>query len=147
VDYIGYLRRLEETLILALMNLGVAAGRIEGLTGVWVQPDVRSRCIDCDPRQRQLPAKIASIGVKVDARGVSRHGFALNVDPDMSFWDGIVPCGLEDYPQASVSELLDPLPSMPRVMNAVSAAFGQVFGFQIIEGALEPQAALCLEAG
>jgi lipoate-protein ligase B len=132
VDYVGYVRRLEETLILALFRLGLAAGQIAGLTGVWVQPDVLSRCRSCAPELRRRPAKVASIGVKVDARGVSRHGFALNVDPDMSYWDGIIGCGLADTPAVSLAELLNPSPAMERVIAAVTAAFGEVFGYRII---------------
>ena len=63
------------------------------------------------------PAKIAAIGVKVDARGVSRHGFALNVNPDMSYWDGIIACGLADEPVASLADLLDPVPEMEPGQN------------------------------
>jgi lipoate-protein ligase B len=82
-DYVGYVRKLEKTLIVALARLGLAAGQRPGLTGVWIQADVHSRCPRCKPEDRQKPAKIAAIGVKVDARGISRHGFALNVNPDM----------------------------------------------------------------
>ncbi len=77
-DYVGYVRKLEQTLIIALAHLGLAAGQRSGLTGVWIQADVHSRCPRCRPEDRKKPAKIAAIGVKVDARGVSRHGFALN---------------------------------------------------------------------
>jgi lipoate-protein ligase B len=132
-DYIGYLRRLEQALILALLDLGVAAGQLDGLTGVWVQPDALSRCRSCAPELRRRPAKIAAIGVKVDARGVSRHGFALNVDPDMSYWDGIVGCGLADYGIAGLADLLQRVPSMPRVEQAVTAAFGQVFAYAMVD--------------
>jgi lipoate-protein ligase B len=139
VDYIGYLRKLEEMLILALMRLGVASGQIEGLTGVWVQPDVLSRCPRCAPEQRRAPAKIAAIGVKVDARGVSRHGFALNVDPDMTYWDGIIGCGLEDYPVVSLADLCEPPPSMEQVRGAVIAAFAEVFAYEMEQRSPLPQ--------
>ncbi len=132
-DYVGYLRRLEETLILALMRLGLVCGQIEGLTGVWVQPDVLSRCRDCAPDLRQPPAKIASIGVKVDARGISRHGFALNVQPDLSYFDGMIGCGLKGYANTSLAELFDPPPAMERVMQEIIAAFGEVFHYQMVE--------------
>lgn len=132
-DYVGYVRKLEETLILALMKLGVASGQIAGLTGVWVQSDVRTRCPECDPEDRQPPAKIAAIGVKVDVKGVSRHGFALNVNPDMTYWNGIVGCGLDGYPVASLADTLDPLPSMNKVMDTVSDAFGEIFEYEMIE--------------
>lgn len=128
-DYVGYLRRLERALVSALARLGVAAGQREGLTGVWVRPDVWSRCPRCRPEDRGRPAKLVAIGVKVDARGVSRHGFALNVDPDMSYWDGIVACGLADEPVAALADLLDPLPGMDRVKGEIASAFGESFGF------------------
>jgi lipoate-protein ligase B len=129
VDYVGYIRKLEKTLILALANLGLVAGQQTGMTGVWVQADVWSRCPRCRPEDRQKPAKIAAIGVKVDARGVSRHGFALNVNPDMSYWDGIIACGLADYPVASLADLLEPVPEMSNVKSVVKGAFLEEFGF------------------
>lgn len=127
VDYLQYLRRLEQVLIVALARLGLAAGQQPGLTGVWIQADAYSRCPRCKPEDRNKPAKIAAIGVKVDARGVSRHGFALNVDPDMSYWDGIIACGLAEYPLASLADLLSPVPDMPRVKREVARAFAEVF--------------------
>jgi lipoate-protein ligase B len=130
-DYVGYLRKLEKTLILALARLGLVAGQQSGLTGVWVQAGVWSRCPRCRPEDRQKPAKLAAIGVKVDARGVSHHGFALNVDPDMSFWDGIIACGLADHPVASLADLLEPVPAMDRVKQEVVSAFGDVFGYDL----------------
>ncbi len=130
-DYVGYVRKLEKALITALARLGLAAGQRPGLTGVWVQPDVASRCARCKPEDRAKPAKIAAIGVKVDARGISRHGFALNVDPDMTYWDGIVACGLAGDPVVSIADLLTPAPDIPAVKTAVVAAFGEVFEFQM----------------
>ena len=133
-DYVGYVRKLEETLIVALARLGLAAGQRPGLTGVWIQADVHSRCVSrrCKPEDRQKPAKIAAIGVKVDVRGVSRHGFALNVNPDMGYWDGIIACGLQDVPVVSLAELLESPPSMERVKQEVVTAFEEVFGYEII---------------
>ncbi len=131
-DYLGYLRRLEKTLITALARLGLVSGQIPGLTGVWVQPDVASRCRHCPPAARQAPSKIAALGVKVDARGISRHGFALNVAPDMAFWEGIIGCGLDGCPVISLASLLEPAPSMDMVISAVVVAFGQTFGFEMV---------------
>ncbi len=131
-DYVGYLRRLERLLIAALAHLGLAAGQIEGLTGVWVQPGAVSHCRACPPELRQVPAKIAAIGVKVDARGISMHGFALNVDPDMEYWQGIVGCGLKDSPVASLAQLIDPMPEMSKVEQVVIQAFGDEFGYTMI---------------
>lgn len=130
-DYVGYVRGLERALIATLAGLGIAAAQIPRLTGVWVQPDVFSRCPRCRPEDRQKPAKIAAIGVKVDARGVSRHGFALNVSPDMSYWDGIVPCGLAQYPLVSIADLLPVSPSMPEVKRRVANSVGDIFGYEV----------------
>ena len=131
-DYVGYVRTLEQSLILALLNLGLAAGQISGLTGVWVQPDMASRCPRCKPEDRLKPAKIAAIGVKVDSKGISRHGFALNVNPDMSYWEGIIACGLVDHPIVSLADLLDPIPDMATVKSEVRTAFAEVFGVSFI---------------
>jgi lipoate-protein ligase B len=115
-DYVGYLRRLEAMVIAALAQFGVQGQALPGLTGVWVQP-----------AEQERPAKIAAIGVKVDVHGISQHGFALNVDPDMSYWEGIVGCGLRDHAAISMADLLDPAPEMPAVMDAVMQSFAQVF--------------------
>lgn len=130
-DYVGYVRKLEKTLIVALARLGLAAGQRPGLTGVWIQADVHSRCPRCSPEDRMKPAKIAAIGVKVDAQGISRHGFALNVNPDMDYWEGIIACGLQDEPVVSLADLFSEPPSMVRVKQEVVAAFGEVFGYQV----------------
>jgi lipoyl(octanoyl) transferase len=130
-DYVGYVRKLEETLIVALARLGLAAGQRSGLTGVWIQADVHSRCPRCKPEDRQKPAKIAAIGVKVDARGVSRHGFALNVNPDMDYWEGIIACGLQGEPIVSIADLLESPPSMERVKRDVAIAFSEVFDLEV----------------
>lgn len=126
-DYVGYVRRLEKMLIFALARLGVVAGQREGLTGVWVAADVWARCPRCDPRVKPAPAKIASIGVKVDVQGISRHGFALNIATDPLYWEGIVPCGIDQVQMANLADLLDPPPGMTQVREAVVAAFEEVF--------------------
>ena len=131
VDYVGYLRKLEQTIIIALANLGVVAGQRKGLTGVWVQADVWSRCPRCKPENRHKSAKIAAIGVKVDARGVTRHGFALNVNPDMSYWDGIIACGLADEPTVSLADLFPHAPEMGKVKREITKAFGEIFGYEM----------------
>jgi lipoyl(octanoyl) transferase len=136
VDYVAYLRNLEKALIKTLADLGIPAGQIAGQTGVWVQPDVASRCVHCPPELLQAPSKIASIGVKVDARGISRHGFALNVAPDMSYWKGIIACGLDNQNQISLEYLLDKPVGMERVMKEVTRAFGNVFDYEMQVSAL-----------
>ncbi|HXD08812.1 MAG TPA: lipoyl(octanoyl) transferase LipB [Anaerolineales bacterium] len=127
-DYVGYVRKLEKTIISALANLGLATGQRPGLTGVWIQADVHSRCPRCKPEDRKKPAKIAAIGVKVDVHGVSRHGFALNVNPNMEYWDGIIACGLHDEPVVSLADLFEAPPTMERVKREVVKAFEEVFG-------------------
>ncbi len=122
-DYVGYIRKIEEMLIRALAHFGLASGQIPGLTGVWVQADVASRCPHCPPSARLAPTKIAAIGVKVDAKGITRHGFALNVEPDMSYFDGIIPCGIKDHGVISMADLLVHPPTMAEVMDEVEAHF------------------------
>ena len=136
-DYLGYIRKLERSLISALARLGVASGQLNGLTGVWVQPHVPSRCLRCPPELRSSPAKIAAIGLKVDVKGISRHGFALNINPDMSYWEGIVGCGLGDYPVTCLADLLYPLPALDTVMNVVAESFGRVLDYEMIMKPLE----------
>jgi lipoyl(octanoyl) transferase len=114
-DYISYLRQLEQVIILTLQQFGVAAHTITGLTGVWVNQ-----------------AKIAAIGVKVDANGVTRHGFALNVSPDMTYWDGIIGCGLAGYPVTSMVELLATPPTLQQVIQALIPPFEQIFGMKCL---------------
>lgn len=137
-DYVGYVRRLEQALSAALASLGVVSGPLAGLTGVWVLPGANLTAWP-GPAQTTLPAglqpaKIAAIGVKVDAQGVSRHGFALNVNPDMTFWSGIIGCGLKGYPTASLAELLTPLPGMDTVASAICRSFGEIFGYEMVPG-------------
>ncbi len=131
-DYIGYVRSLEKMLIRTLAELGLPSGQIPGLTGVWVQPDVASRCRHCPPAARRAPAKIAAIGVKVDARGVSRHGFALNVKTDRDYWDGIVGCGLADHPVVNLDDVLQDPPDLNVVIEQLIPAFGSVFNFHML---------------
>ncbi len=119
-DYVGYVRRLEQVLIEALAEFGIQGFRMQGMTGVWVH-------------HGNEPAKIAAIGVKVDVRGVSRHGFALNVAPDMTYWEGIIGCGLRGYAVTSMSQMLASPPEMSSVRQAVVHAFGRVFAYQMEE--------------
>ncbi len=111
-DYVGYLRNLEQVLIEALRQLGVEAGRVQNLTGVWVRG-----------------AKVAAIGVKVDAHGITRHGFALNVAPDMTYWNGIIGCGLAGYSVTSLANILSVSLPMQQVVQVVISAFEDVFQY------------------
>ncbi len=141
-DYVGYVRRLEEVLILALARLGVSAHPVEGMTGVWVEPGSQVEGLKLDDGENESHsstidspslAKIAAIGVKVDALGVTRHGFALNVNPDMEYWQGIIGCGLVGYPVTSLAELLETPPLIHVVTGEVVRAFSQVFEYALVE--------------
>jgi len=125
-DYLEYLRQLERMLILTLSRLGVPAFQKSGLTGVWIRPE------NIPQSYGQLPAKIAAIGVKIDARGISRHGFALNVNPDMAYWDGIIGCGLEEYPVTSLTELSFPPSPKEMVIAELVDSFGEVFNYEMV---------------
>ncbi len=122
-DYVGYIRKLETVLIRTLKEFGISGIRVEGKTGVWV------------PREGGGdPLKIASIGVKVDAKGISRHGFALNVDPDVRYWQGIVPCGLNDVEMTSMAALLGEPVVMEAVESQIVQSFGEAFGKRMVPG-------------
>jgi lipoyl(octanoyl) transferase len=102
VDVISYVRALEEALIRTCADFGLATGRVEGRSGVWVDGD----------------RKVGAIGIRV-ARGVTMHGFALNCDNDLSWYDRIVPCGIRD---ASVTTLSAELGRVVTVSDVLPAA-------------------------
>jgi len=131
-DYVGYMRRLEEMLIRVLLRFGLVAGQLNGITGVFVQPDVASRCAHCPPAARLAPSKIAQIGVKVDARGVSQHGFALNVAPEMAYFEGIIGCGLREHAPISMADLLGAPPDPAAVRAAAVREFAQILEREVI---------------
>jgi lipoic acid synthetase len=114
-DTVAYVRSVEQLLIDALADLGLpGAGRLERFRGVWVDPD--------GPR----PRKIAAIGVRL-TRGRSMHGFALNVDPDLSMFGHIIPCGITDKGVTSLAaEGVDA--TMRDVVDAVVARAAERFG-------------------
>lgn len=131
-DYVGYIRNLELALIRALGDFGIQGKQITGLTGVWVRRPVKGS-VHGASEVEGIPEKIAAIGVKVDVKGISRHGFALNVNPNMLYWQGIIGCGLEDYAVTRLADFLDTVPSMNEVRETVIAAFGQVFDYEMRE--------------
>ncbi len=131
-DYVGYVRNLEVMLINVLARFGIVSGQVPGLTGVWVQPDVASRCSRCPPKLRKVPMKIAAIGVRVDRNGISKHGFALNVDTQPELFEGIMPCGLRGYGAVSMAMLLVEVPSMQSVQAVIVTEFGRVFHREMV---------------
>jgi lipoate-protein ligase B len=132
VDYVGYIRKLEQLIITTVAEFGVKAKQIEGLTGVWVDIDQNAVSHQQTAVSSHNIAKLAAIGVKVDSRGISRHGFALNVNPDMSYWEGIIGCGLT-YPETSLAQLLDPVPEMDIVIETLIQAFSQIFNHLVFK--------------
>ena len=112
-DLHRYLRLLEDVLIAAARGYGVETGRVEGRTGTWLPDGSR---------------KVAAIGVKA-SRWVTLHGFALNVDVDLSFFDLIVPCGIADAGVVNLADLVQgPAPSLPEVADRVAEEFCRIFG-------------------
>ncbi len=111
-DLHRYLRDLEEVIVRAVAEFGIDAGRVPGLTGVWVGD-----------------AKLAAIGVRV-SRWITHHGFALNVDTDLSYFDLIVPCGITDKRVTSMEKLLQRDIDRDAVEDALVRSFSRVFGAQ-----------------
>jgi lipoyl(octanoyl) transferase len=118
-DYVGYVRKLERVLIATLAEFDIRAKTIAGLTGVWVDT----------PRGEE---KIAAIGVKIDVHAVTKHGFALNINTDLEYFKGIIPCGIQDKGVTSMSALLGVKINMEQVSEIISKHFGDVFGFEMI---------------
>lgn len=116
-DLHWYLRQLEEVLIRVLAACDLEGERIPGLTGVWVEG-----------------RKVAAIGIKV-SRWITMHGFALNVCPDLSGFQHIVPCGIGDRPVGSLAEFLPEIQTA-QVRQQIAAAFADVFQVELIPAEL-----------
>lgn len=116
---VDFVRALEEVALEALAHLGVHAERREGLTGVWVGRE-----------------KIVAIGVRVGAGGVTSHGLALNVDPELAHFAGIVPCGLATEGVASLASLGIPA-DMADARTAMRAAFAEVLGASLVDASVD----------
>jgi lipoyl(octanoyl) transferase len=114
---VDYVRRLEEVLIRTCGDFGIPARRVAGLTGVWTEA--------------APTAKIAALGVHI-SRSVTSHGFALNVNTDLSFFDLIVPCGITAKPVTSMAKELGRELDLNEVAQAVSRNFGSVFASQML---------------
>ena len=115
---VDFVRALEEVALRAVVRLGVRAVRREGLTGVWVGR-----------------AKLVAIGVRVGVAGVTSHGLALNVDPDLSHFSGIVPCGLATEGVASLASL-GLTTSMADARLAMRASLSEVLGMNLTDASL-----------
>jgi lipoyl(octanoyl) transferase len=115
IGAVEFVRRLEEVLIRTCGDFGIGAQRIKGLTGVWTYA-----------LRNKPEAKIAALGVHI-ARGVTTHGFALNVSTDLEFFSLIVPCGITDKLVTSMQRELQKTLPMEELATAVSRNFGRVF--------------------
>ena len=109
LDVHAYLRQLEEVTIQTLAHYGVKAGRVNGMTGVWVGD-----------------AKIAAIGVRL-SRWVSMHGIAVNLNVDLNYFKYIVPCGIAAKPVTSLNQLLDKKVDEAKFTQKFVQTFQQVF--------------------
>ena len=118
-DLVGYVRSLERAMIAVASDFGVDAGPIEGLTGIWAGD-----------------RKLGAIGIHV-SRGITTHGFALNVNTDLSMFNGIVPCGIVDRGVTSLAEILGREVPMTDVVAATTKRVAEALGkFQIVEATL-----------
>ena len=124
-DIHQYLRYLEEAVILALADYGVVAGRIPGLTGVWL-----------DHEEQRNPRKICAMGVKC-SRWVTMHGFAFNINTDLDYFNNIVPCGITDKQVTSLSKELGREVPLAEVEEKLVNHLATLFDATIITAAHE----------
>ncbi len=129
---VDYVRRLEEVLIRTCADFGIPSKRVAGLTGVWTE-DVAELCSAGQPGAAvpTREAKIAAIGVHI-SRSVTSHGFALNVNTDLSYFDLIVPCGIAAKPVTSMRKELGREVALNQVAESLSRNFGASFGRQMV---------------
>ncbi len=125
-DIHKYLRTLEEAIIRTCADFGIVAGRIEGLTGVWV-----------DIESGMSARKICAFGVK-SSRWVTMHGLALNVDSDLNFFDLIVPCGITDRGVTSISKEFGRKVSLEEVKPLLKGHLQELFGWRYTAGLDSP---------
>ncbi|RTZ76064.1 MAG: lipoyl(octanoyl) transferase [Candidatus Neomarinimicrobiota bacterium] len=111
-----YMRSLEAVIINTLNHYGIAAEHKKGLTGVWVKEE-----------------KIAALGVRI-SRWVTMHGFALNVNTELHYYDGIIPCGIFEYGVTSMKNLLGTAIKMDEVKKLLIKEFNMVFHYKTDEG-------------
>ena len=125
-----YLRTLEEAIILTLAEYGLVAGRIPGLTGVWLDHEVQRN-----------PRKICALGVK-SSRWVTMHGFAFNVNTDLSYFGHIVPCGIADKAVTSLAQELGGPQNMTAVAEKVLKHLATLFGMTLVPYVAEAEGSI-----
>jgi len=133
---VDYVRRLEEVLIRTCADFGIETRRIGALTGVWTERDrvgsgLRPDQGGSETRPHTTEAKIAAIGVHI-SRSVTSHGFALNVNTDLSYFNLIVPCGITAKPVTSMQKELGRELDLNEVAQSVSRNFGSVFAREML---------------
>jgi len=120
-----YLRNIEEMIILTLREYGIAAGRSPGETGVWIDPDIKGR-----------ERKICAIGVR-SSRWITMHGFAFNVNTDLSYFNFIIPCGIQNKQVTSLQKELGHEVNIEEVKEKVKRNFETVFDAQLVTADVE----------
>ncbi len=115
-DIHKYLRYLEEAVIQTVLEFGIVAGRVEGLTGVWVDFDGEN------------PRKICALGVK-SSRWVTMHGIGFNINSDLSYFSHIIPCGIQDKAVTSMEQELGKKLDLAEVAEVLKVKLADLFGF------------------
>jgi lipoyl(octanoyl) transferase len=138
---VEFVRRLEEVLIRTCVDFRISAKRIPGLTGVWTDPEFSDTHVgtatpavprtEASERGKPTEAKIAALGIHI-SRGVTSHGFALNVNTDLNYFDLIIPCGITSKPVTSMAKELARQLSLQEVAHSISRNFGTVFESQML---------------
>jgi lipoyl(octanoyl) transferase len=130
-DVVWYVRMLEEVMIRASSDFGVASEREPGKTGIWVAPDRNSpQSAERTPSGVKAAEKLGAIGVHI-SRWITSHGFAYNVSTDLRFFDLIVPCGIADRKATSLEKLLSRRVASRDVATRLTKHFGDVFGLEM----------------
>jgi lipoyl(octanoyl) transferase len=139
---VEYVRRLEEVLIRTCADFRIPSQRVAGLTGVWTTSDrvdtglrpllhVSPTGLETRFHMNTGEAKVAAIGVHI-SRGVTSHGFALNVNTDLDYFDLIIPCGITSKPVTSMAKDVGEQVSLQEVAHSMSRNFGVVFQSQML---------------
>ena len=138
---VEFVRRLEEVLIRTCADFAIPTKRVPGLTGVWTDAASNDAHVEtaasavqrseASPPENAAEAKLAAIGVHI-SRFVTSHGFALNVNTDLSFFNLIIPCGITTKPVTSMQQELGKVLDLNAVAESISRNFGTVFSSQIL---------------
>ncbi len=112
---VKYVRALEQVMIATLAEMGVTAHCESGNTGVWTDQ-----------------GKIAAVGVKI-SRGIAFHGFAINVNTDLTYYQNIIPCGISDRPVTSIAQILGQPVDLELIRYGLVYQFGREFGFKMVD--------------